>query len=107
MNVPILTQFKCNKIFKLSDQYKRQVSNYIFQLLRSNIQEERESSLLTKEQIKSNRQPSTRLQNNTPKLVGQNSENIAQKANYIEHSEWKCSMIIYYHYLSLFIYYCS
>ena len=29
--------FKCNKILKLSDQYKLQVSNYIFQLLHSNI----------------------------------------------------------------------
>ena len=27
--------FECNKILKLSDQYKLQVSNYIFQLLHS------------------------------------------------------------------------
>ena len=32
--------FKCNKILKLSDQYKLQVSNYIFQVLHSNIDEE-------------------------------------------------------------------
>ena len=32
--------FKCNKILKLFDQYKLQVSNYIFQLLHSNIDEE-------------------------------------------------------------------
>ena len=31
------TYFKCNTIQKLSDQYKLQVSNYIFQLLHSNI----------------------------------------------------------------------
>ena len=29
--------FKCNKILKHSDQYKLQVSNYIFQVLQSNI----------------------------------------------------------------------
>ena len=45
------TSFKCNKIFKLSDQYKLQVSNYIFQLLHSNIDEEIESSLLINNQI--------------------------------------------------------
>ena len=38
--------FKCNKILELSDQYNLQVSNYIFQLLHSNIDEEIESSLL-------------------------------------------------------------
>ena len=38
--------FKCNKILKLSDQYKLQVSNYILQLLDLNIDEEIESSLL-------------------------------------------------------------
>ena len=43
--------FKCNKILKLSDQYKLQVSNYIFQLLHSNIDEEIESSLLINNQI--------------------------------------------------------
>ena len=45
--------FKCNKILKLSDQNKLQVSNYIFQLLHSNIDEEIESSLLTNNQIHS------------------------------------------------------
>ena len=44
---------KCNKILKLSDQYKLQVSNYIFQLLHSNIDEEIESSLLINNQIHS------------------------------------------------------
>ena len=43
--------FKCNKILKLSDQYKLQVSNYIFQVLHSNIDEEIESSLLINSQI--------------------------------------------------------
>ena len=43
--------FKCNKILKLSDQYKLQVSNYIFQVLHSNIDEEIESSLLINNQI--------------------------------------------------------
>ena len=38
--------FKCNKILKLSDQYKLQVSNYVFQVLHSNIDEEIKSSLL-------------------------------------------------------------
>ena len=32
-NEHINAYFKCNKILKLSDQYKFQVSNYIFQLL--------------------------------------------------------------------------
>ena len=45
--------FKCNKVLKLSDQYKLQVSNYIFQLLHSNIDEEIESSLLINNQIHS------------------------------------------------------
>ena len=31
--------FKCNKLLKLSDQYKLKISNYIFQLLHSNIDE--------------------------------------------------------------------
>ena len=44
--------FKCNKILKLSDQYtKLQVSNYIFQVLHSNIDEEIESSLLINNHI--------------------------------------------------------
>ena len=38
--------FKCNKILRLSDHYKLQVSNYIFQVLHSNIEEELASSLL-------------------------------------------------------------
>ena len=42
---------KCSKILKLSDQYKPQVSNYIFQLLHSNIGEEIVSSLLINNQI--------------------------------------------------------
>ena len=37
---------KCNKMIKLSDQYKFQVSNYFFQVLHSNIDEEIKSSLL-------------------------------------------------------------
>ena len=45
--------FKCYKILKLSDQYKLQVSNYIFQLLHSNIDEVIESSLLVINQIHS------------------------------------------------------
>ena len=45
--------FKCNKILKLSDQYKLQVSNYTFQLLHSNIYEEIESSLLINNQTHS------------------------------------------------------
>ena len=45
--------FKCNKILKLSDHYKLQVSNYIFQLLHSNIDEEIESSLLINNQTHS------------------------------------------------------
>ena len=39
--------------FKLSDQYKLQVSNYIFQVLQSNIDEEIKSSLLINNQIHS------------------------------------------------------
>ena len=38
---------------KLSDQYKLQVSNYIFQVLHSDIDEEIESSLLINNQIHS------------------------------------------------------
>ena len=52
-NEHINAYFKCNKIPKLSDQYKLQVSNYIFQLLRSNIDEEIESGLLVNNQIHS------------------------------------------------------
>ena len=43
--------FKCNKILKLSDQYKLKISNYIFQVLHSNIDEEMKSSLLINNQI--------------------------------------------------------
>ena len=32
--------FKCNKILQLSEQYTIQISNYIFQVLHSNIDEE-------------------------------------------------------------------
>ena len=53
--------FKCNKILKLSDQYKLQVSNYIFQLVHSKIDEEIESSLLVNNQIHShNTRPTTK-----------------------------------------------
>ena len=45
--------FKSNKILKLSDQYKLLVSNYIFKLLHSNIDEEMESSLFINNQIHS------------------------------------------------------
>ena len=45
--------FKCNKLLKLSDQYKLQVYNYVFQVLHSNIDEEMESSLLINNQIHS------------------------------------------------------
>ena len=45
--------FKCNNILKLSDQYKLQVSNYVFQVLHSNIDEEIKSSLLINNQIHS------------------------------------------------------
>ena len=45
--------FKCIKILKLSDQYKLQVSNYVFQVLHSNIDEEIKSSLLINNQIHS------------------------------------------------------
>ena len=45
--------FKCNKILKLSDQYQLQVSNYVFQVLHSNIDEETKSSLLINYQIHS------------------------------------------------------
>ena len=47
------TYCKCNEILKLSDQYKLQVSNYIFQLFHSNIDEEIESNLLINNQIHS------------------------------------------------------
>ena len=45
--------FKCNKILKLSDQYKLQVLNYIFQLLHSCIDEKIESSFHVNNQIHS------------------------------------------------------
>ena len=45
--------FKCNKIPKLSYQYKLQVSNYVFQVLHSNIDQEIKSSLLINNQIHS------------------------------------------------------
>ena len=45
--------FKCNKILKLSDQYKLQVLNYLFQVLHSNIDEEIKSSLLINNQFHS------------------------------------------------------
>ena len=45
--------FKCNKILKLSDQYRLQVSNYILKLLHSIIDEEIQSSLLINNQIRS------------------------------------------------------
>ena len=41
------------KILKLSDQYKLQVSNNVFQVLHSNINEEIKSSLLINNQIHS------------------------------------------------------
>ena len=44
---------KCNKILKLSDHYKLQVSNYVFQVLHSNIDAEIKSSLLINNQIQS------------------------------------------------------
>ena len=45
--------FKCNRILKLSDQYKLLVSNSVFQVLHSNIDEELKSSLLVNNQIHS------------------------------------------------------
>ena len=45
--------FKCNKTLKLSDQYKLQVLNYVFQVLHSNIDEEIKSNLLINNQIHS------------------------------------------------------
>ena len=45
--------FKSNKILKLSDQYKLQVLNYVFQVLHSNIDEEIKLSLLINNQIHS------------------------------------------------------
>ena len=45
------TYFKCNKILILSDQYKIQVSNYVFQLSHSNIDEKLELSLLVNNKI--------------------------------------------------------
>ena len=52
-NEPANTYFKCNNILKLSAQYKLQVSNYILQVLHSNIDVEIESSLLINNQIHS------------------------------------------------------
>ena len=52
--------FKCSKILKLSDQYKLQVSNYVFQVLHSNIDEEIKSSLIINNQIHSH---NTRINN--------------------------------------------
>ena len=49
----IIIHLKCYKILKLHDQYKLQVSNYIFQLFHSNIGEEIESCLLINNQIHS------------------------------------------------------
>ena len=45
--------FKCNKILKFSDEYKLQISNYIFQVLHSNIDEEIKLSLLINNKIHS------------------------------------------------------
>ena len=45
------TYFKCDLILKLSDQYKLQVSNYIFQMLYFNIDEEIELNLHFNNQI--------------------------------------------------------
>ena len=45
--------FKCNKKFQLSDWNTLQVSDYIFRLLQSNIDEEIVSSLLVNNQIHS------------------------------------------------------
>ena len=53
MDIPINAYFICNKILKLSDKYKLQLSNYIFELLHSNIGEEIESILLINNQIHS------------------------------------------------------
>ena len=47
------TYFKCYKIIKLSDRYKLQVSNYVFHVLHSNIDEEIKLSLLINNQIHS------------------------------------------------------
>ena len=60
-----------NKILKLSDQYKLQVPNYIFQLLHSNIDEKIESSLLTNKQIHSH---NTRTNNQMSILSKNRSE---------------------------------
>ena len=43
--------FKCNKILRLTDQYKLHVSNYIFQLLHFSIDEEIEANLHVNHQI--------------------------------------------------------
>ena len=47
--------FKCNNILKLSDQYKLHISNYFFQILHSNIDDEIGPSLLLNNQIHCNR----------------------------------------------------
>ena len=66
--------FKCNKMLKLSDQCKLQVSNYIFQVLHSNIEIEIESSLLINNQIHSH---STRTINQMSILrVNRSKQNI-------------------------------
>ena len=56
-----------SKILKLSDQYKLQVSNYIFQLLHSNIDEEIESSLLINNQIHSHNARTNNQMSNFPR----------------------------------------
>ena len=48
-SIPVLSVWFTSR--PLSNQYKLQVSNYIFQVLRSNINEEIESSLLINKQI--------------------------------------------------------
>ena len=68
MKIPCNAYFKWNKILKLSDQCKLQVSNYIFQVLYSNIDEEIQSSLLINNQIHSH---NTRT-NNQMSILGVN-----------------------------------
>ena len=51
--LPFFARRNSNKILKLSDQYKLQVSNYVFQVLHSNIDEEIKSSLLINSKIHS------------------------------------------------------
>ena len=52
-NKHTITYFKCNKFFKLSDQYNLQAQTYIFQLLHFNIDEEIEANLLVENQFHS------------------------------------------------------